>query len=77
MILMYIYSVHEKNAGYRNSIILILMKLKCLYKYLKLFDECCVNIKELNTYQAKKYISKRRDWNCRGYWLGAGACEEY
>ena len=53
MILMYIYSVHEKNAGYRNSIILILIKLKCLYKYLKLFDECCVNIKELNTYQAK------------------------
>lgn len=39
MILMYIYSVHEKNAGYRNFIILILMKLKCLYKYLKLFDE--------------------------------------
>ena len=39
MILMYIYSVHEKNAGYRNSIILILIKLKCLYKYLKLFDE--------------------------------------
>ena len=43
----------RKMAGYRNSIILILMKLKCLYKYLKLFDECCVNIKELNTYQAK------------------------
>ena len=65
MILMYIYSVHEKNAGYRNFILLILMKLKYLYKYLKLFIECCVNIKELNTYLAKN-ISKRSDWN--GVW---------
>ena len=77
MILMYIYSVHEKNAGYRNFILLILMKLKCLYIYLKLFDECCVNIKELNTYQAKNIYQNVEIGMVCGHRGCSGLCEEY
>lgn len=33
--------------------------------------------KKIKHISGKKYISKRSDWNCRGYWLGVGAYEEY
>ncbi len=56
----------RKMVGYRNSIFSILMKLKCLYKYLKLFIECKVNIKN-KTHIRQKNISKRNDWN--GVWV--------